>query len=407
MSMRGSLVAVLLLLGLAGGVCAAPPLRVAVTVPEAGLPESPLYVDLDTGGVIPPGTPTMRSEDGAIRCFGQWERLDERLVRLWFLPEGLPVGRTVFVVRPTRTHPPDNVVLTKTDKGVEVTVHGEPFTTYDIASAQRPVCFPLLGPTGAAVTRSYPLGPATDGEAEDHPHHQSLWFGLDKVGGTDFWSIAKTAGSEVHREFLEVRSGTVFGKLVAVNDWRTVEGAKVCEDTRTLRFFATKGARVMDYEVRLLASEGPLTLGDTKEGLMSCRVATPLVPDNGATLVNSEGQRNGDAWGKQATWVDCSGTLEGETVGVAILDAPDSFRHPTYWHARTYGLIGANPFGLSQFLGEGHDGSETVPAGGAVTFRYRWLVHRGTAEEARVADWYGCLAEPPVRADGTPEGLER
>ncbi len=381
----------------------AAPVTITVTAPAAGLPETPLYVDFATGDSVPPGTPMLESPDRETRLFGQWERLADGGSRLWFLPGPLEGGTTlVLQFRATRTRPPENVKLTETERGVSVEVYGEPFTTYDVRSAQRPVLYPLLGPTGEAVTRSYPLGPETAGEATDHPHHQSLWFGLDRVGGVDFWSIAKTAGSEAHREFRSLRSGPVFGEIVAVNDWLAVDGTKVCEDERRVRFFATSTVRLMDYQVTLHASEGPLTLGDTKEGLMSCRVATPLVPDNGGLLVNSEGQRNGDAWGKQAAWVDCSGPLEGETVGIAILDAPDSFRHPTYWHARTYGLIGANPFGLSQFLGEGHDGTETIPADGSLRFRYRWLIHRGTAEEARVADWFACFAQPPAAAEGTP-----
>jgi len=36
---------------------------------------------------------------------------------------------------------------------------------------------------------------------------------------------------------------------------------------------------------------------------------------------------------------------EGETLGVAIFNHPPSFRHPTSWHARTYGLFTANCFG--------------------------------------------------------------
>ena len=45
-------------------------------------------------------------------------------------------------------------------------------------------------------------------------------------------------------------------------------------------------------------------------------------------------------WGKRSNWMDYYGEVDGEKVGVAILDNPDNPRHPTYWHARAYGLFG-------------------------------------------------------------------
>lgn len=376
-------------------------LRVTIEVPEGGFPETPLYVEVETPGGIPPGTPMLQA--GAVRCWAQWESLPAGRARLWFFPpEELPAGMSVSLeLRATRTKLPDNVLLEETDKGVAVSVYGEPLTTYDVTSVQRPICYPLLGPSGLGVTRNYPMGPDTEGEARDHPHHQSLWFGLDKVGGVDFWSIAPTAGSQKHREFLEVRSGPVFGKLVAATDWLAADGRKVCEDRRTLRFFACRDSRLFDYEVELRATEGDLLLGDTKEGLMSCRVATSLAADNGGVLVNSEGQSGGEAWGQPARWVDSSGPLGGETIGVAILDAPDSYGFPTHWHARTYGLVGANPFGLSQFLGAGHDGSYTVANGTATPFRYRWVLHRGDATAARIDELWTAWGAPPTSAETT------
>ena len=51
--------------------------------------------------------------------------------------------------------------------------------------------------------------------------------------------------------------------------------------------------------------------------------------------------------------------VEGKTVGVAILNHPDSFRFPTTWHVRTYGLFAANPFGWHDF---GMNESASMPS---------------------------------------------
>ena len=94
-------------------------------------------------------------------------------------------------------------------------------------------------------------------------------------------------------------------------------------------------------------------------------------------------------WGRQADWVDYYGRVEGEDVGVAIFDHPQNLRHPSYWHARAYGLLAANPFGIKKFThGRDQDGSYTIPADGSLTFRYRVLIHHGDYRQGRVAKAY-------------------
>ena len=107
-------------------------------------------------------------------------------------------------------------------------------------------------------------------------------------------------------------------------------------------------------------------------------------------MVNSEGAVGEKAvWGKRADWVDDYGNVAGEDVGIAIFDNPKNLRHPTYWHARHYGLLAANPFGLKEFLHDRHqDGSYVIAAGGSLTLRYRVFIHHGDFQEARVADAY-------------------
>jgi hypothetical protein len=71
----------------------------------------------------------------------------------------------------------------------------------------------------------------------------------------------------------------------------------------------------------------------------------------------------------------------GEDVGIAIFDHPKNLRHPTYWHARHYGLLAAHPFGLREFTHDRHqDGSYTIAAGGSLKLRYRVLIHHGDFE---------------------------
>jgi hypothetical protein len=102
-------------------------------------------------------------------------------------------------------------------------------------------------------------------------------------------------------------------------------------------------------------------------------------------------------WGKPAEWIDYWGRVGGDLVGVAILDHPKSFRHPTHWHVRNYGLFAANPFGYREFYNDpSKDGSHTLPKGGSIDFRYRVYFHHGTTEEAKVSLVYRGFANPPA-----------
>ena len=107
--------------------------------------------------------------------------------------------------------------------------------------------------------------------------------------------------------------------------------------------------RIVDVDIELKALVDT-TFGDSKDGAFSVRLAEPLTEKNSGTMVNSEGGRKMDqTWGKRASWVDYSGTLEGEKLGVALFEHPDSFHHPSRWHVRDYGLLAVNPFGSNAF----------------------------------------------------------
>jgi hypothetical protein len=72
-------------------------------------------------------------------------------------------------------------------------------------------------------------------------------------------------------------------------------------------------------------------------------------------------------------------------VGLAVLDHPSNLRHPAHWHARDYGLVAANPFGLHDFTGAVlGSGDHTIPAGESLTFRYLFVFHEGDAEAAGI-----------------------
>jgi len=295
------------------------------------------------------------------------------------------------------------VALEKLDDRVRVTIDGELFTDYIFEGFRKPILYPVIGPHGIGMTRNFPMQ-RVEGEANDHPHQKSMWFTHGDVNGIDFWDERQGTGTTVHEELVEIKSEGSRGQLTARNQWVGPDGNVVLTDTRTIGFEAVPGGRIIDFTITLHASRDKVTFADTKEGTMGFRTHPNLrlrndprrgVHEVNGQAVNSEGDQGANVWGKRATWVSYFGEIDGKQVGVAIFDHPSNPRHPTYWHARDYGLIAVNPFGI-------HDFDSTQPAGAgelvlepgqSVTFRYRFLLHEGDTASGQVAQRYRAFAE--------------
>lgn len=284
---------------------------------------------------------------------------------------------------------------------VRIEIDGNLFAEYHYQGASRPYLFPVLDAEGALVARRWPLQEGI-GEEQDHPHHKSLWYAHGDVNGVDFWSESENAGRTVHVEFLEKKSGRETATFTTRNHLISKEGKRIATEDYKLRVHRTDDVRILDFDVILRATDGDLTLGDTKEGSMAIRLAETLrlkpnehnVGKPTGHIVNSEGVRDGATWGKRAAWVDYYGPVDGRTVGVAIFDHPSNPRHPTWWHVRDYGLFAANPFGIHDFERKAAGtGDMKIPAGGKLTFRYRFVIHPGDEKVGRIAERYAEYAQ--------------
>jgi hypothetical protein len=297
----------------------------------------------------------------------------------------------------TSTTSGQGVQITQLTNRLRVEINGQLFTEYFFKDVTRPYCYPLIGPGGLALTRNWPMKDVP-GEEHDHPHHRSFWYAHIEVNGKDFWDEQRVFGKIVHEGFDEIKSGKDFGIIKARDKWVAADGTVVFTDQRTMRIYApaSPNERMFDFEITLHALNEDLTFGDNKDGTMAVRLAETMrlkdkdkKPGQGH-IVNSAGDRDDQTWGKRADWCDYYGPVDGKTVGVAIFDNPENPRHPTWWHVRDYGLFAANPFGQHDFekLKDKTAGNLTVPAGKSITFRYRFYLHEGDQQQAKVAEKY-------------------
>jgi hypothetical protein len=284
------------------------------------------------------------------------------------------------------------------DGRVRVLLDGELFTDYIYQNTPKPYLAPVLGPGGVRMTRGFPMEQIA-GEQQDHPHHTGLWWAHGDINGLDLWH----AGASLKPIGEPMATDETITALYELHG----NGPTGVTIEQSIRFDRTlSGDRLIDITVTATAPQDePLVFGDTKEGTMAIRThpalrLTPAVPD-GVTGrgVNSEGVTGIPMWGLRATWVDYTGEIDGKPVGVAVFDHPENPRFPTWWMARDYGLVGANPFGRMAFEPAlGVPGEMRVPPGRSVTFKYRFLFHRYATNAARIPDafarWSGAKRGP-------------
>jgi hypothetical protein len=289
------------------------------------------------------------------------------------------------------------VTVTEQPDRVRIEINGKLFTEYRHGDAPHVYYWPLIGPGGVKMTRSYPME-KVDGEDTDHIHHRSLWFSHGLVNGVDFWGEPASykgtpkhpVGKMEHVKVLAKESGKV-GVLTTEVKWVTPDGSEPIRTIQTLRVHETpESERVIDFEVTLVAGEKDVTLGDTKEGTAGIRIAETMrlkghKREGKGTIVNSEGQEGTKVWGQKARWVTMAGPIGDKPYAITFMDHPSNLRHPTRWHARDYGLFAANPFCESEMdkSQPKKAGDYILKAGEKLTLKYRLAFTEGDAAAAK------------------------
>jgi hypothetical protein len=286
--------------------------------------------------------------------------------------------------------------------GITLNIDGQLFIRYLVKSGNRPVLWPVIGPTGDPMTRAYPVGPGPAEEAQDHIHHRSIWVGYEGVNDLDFWQEPEPGverhypnGEQRHRDFVRTECDGETATIVTKNDWLDPEGQKVCEDERTWTFGTDGDQRWLDCRLIFTASEGDVRLADSKEGFFAVRVADSMNVDHkqGGKIITSRGLTDDAAWAQPAEWVDYQGPVAGENVGIAIFAQPESLNYPAPWLVRTYGLFAGNPLGQLGFTDDAPEVRDrplrmTLSKGDSLVVHYRVVLHRGDEKEAKLAEKY-------------------
>ncbi|HEX7896658.1 MAG TPA: PmoA family protein [Planctomycetota bacterium] len=301
---------------------------------------------------------------------------DGAVVR-WLVPS-IPAGaKRTFVVEKGEAAGATTLTMSESDGVVSIKAPDREITRWHPGAGianKKPCFYPLTG-HGVNVLRAHPFEDRA-GEAKDHPHHTGIYHAFGDVNGTEYWSKTNIVNRKATRD-----AGPAYARIRAENAW----GEDLVETQDV--FVLNAGADVvMDWTITLTAAVD-VTLGKNakmaKEGSFAVRVGTELTrkgdaPEMMSDALGNKGEKAIRA--AAAPWVDYSGEIDGKKVGVAVMDHPASFRAPTNWHVRAYGLFAANPWLVR--------GESALKKGESMTLRYRVYVHGGGPEDGKVEQVY-------------------
>ena len=241
----------------------------------------------------------------------------------------------------------------------------------------RPFLFPIIGPSGVSPTRmGHPHDP------ESHSHHNSVWVSHNNVNDIDFWSD-RGKGTIRHKRIVEFQDSDESACLVAESEWVTAEGKVLMLETRRIAVFPLPNSEwLLIIDVEFKAKDQAVTLGKTPFGMIGVRMAKTIgVNDGGGTIRNSEGGVNEKEilW-KQTRWVDYCGAVTNDKIeGITLFDHPGNPNHPSYFHVRNDGWMGAS---LT------FDHPRAIQVDAPLRLRYGLYVHGGMkAAEAIETQW--------------------
>jgi len=234
----------------------------------------------------------------------------------------------------------------------------EPVLTQNAKTGMRPYLHPIMSPDGN--------GSLTEFSPGHHPHQTGLYWGFTRVNGTGapadtlkkwFYNRDKPQRIKdmVGRDFFHFNVDSHWKKVSAnivegegeVVKWQTVyqmldvEGNPILEETMNWSMTEQKGKFLINLEWEGKAIED-ITINKFSYGGMFLRMPFRRGIDEGE-VVNAARQKNRQAEGQKAMWVDVGMEIEGrdDWGHIAIFDHPQNGGYPTPW--RVDGRLGIGP----------------------------------------------------------------
>jgi len=272
-------------------------------------------------------------------------------------------------------------VTYKTGEGfVDIMRADQQIARYIHKDTPKPYMYPIRTLSGTQITSLPDMCPK--------PHERSFWVGLGDVNGSDFWNEGENRGKIVQKKLSFEGAGGQYWNLHATNSWEAPDGRVLILEDRRYSFTTCQYGLMVSTKIKLTAL-GPVTLGDTGDGLLGFRLRSG---SGYPRILNSFGETGKKCSGRRARWCDYSVELDGKQAGITVFDLSENPGYPTYWVVRPDGFFSVSPLGGKAFTGDAKNSSaQSLKRGESVTFVYIVLVHDGIPG-ADTLDWIALQA---------------
>jgi Methane oxygenase PmoA len=190
---------------------------------------------------------------------------------------------------------------------------------------------PVLTPGGHVVTDDYP---------PDHYHHHGIWFAWTKTefegGHPDFWNVGDSTGRVDFESVDQTWAGPVNAGFVSHQKYVALTGKApktALNEQWEVRVYNLGGGPQPYFLFDIVATQecatnSPLILEEYRYGGMGIRGHRDWKDKTKVAFLTSEGKTRLDGNATRARWCHIGGTVDGQVVGIAVLDHPGNFRAP-------------------------------------------------------------------------------
>lgn len=276
------------------------------------------------------------------------------------------------VLMQTAAFAQDGVVSFKTlEDSVIIQVDEQPIATYVTRDSNilRPYFAHVQAPGGIQVTRNHP--PQSEDRSDHATMHPGIWLAFGDLNGVDFW---RNKGRVEHVEFIQAPIGERnVGSFIERKHYIGPDESVVCEEEFRFAVRVDQRGHFFYFE-SIFRADNEFYFGDQEEMGLGIRVATPIAEVAGGQLADAAKRQGAkEIWSQSADWCDYRGEIGGRQVGMTVFCHPTNFRS-SWFHARDYGLLVANPFGRAA-MRKGPSSKVVVKPNETLRLRYAVWAH--------------------------------
>ena len=240
----------------------------------------------------------------------------------------------------------------------------------------RPNFYPVFSPSGRPVTTNC---------AYRYNHHKSIFIGHAKVNGLNFFhdnNHTRDDLGDIELVGAEGETGPSGIQLRTENRWVAKQGAHLLQEQRDMVWTPGRHVHVLDICSSLVPQVDEVLFDQDSHSYIGVRVADSMDVEDGGRLLNARGREDEEGtMGEFADWLDYSGMVAGQPVGVTLMAHPSN--PPSPFFTRNYGTM------LSNFTLKG---PYLLKRGETLVQRFRLLVHEGAADEEEIGRYHARFA---------------